>query len=450
MLHTGDIDWKAVRVLMFSRDDAFRFLVRQTFRKLNVREILSTSVAADATPMMNQVPDVALIDPEGDADGAHAFLQRVRAADHGIPVLLMGSSADKALLARFLPLGIEGVVPKRVSGHELTHRVNESMRNPKRLPVPAAAAPASPLDQPLPPPASPPPVPPPAPLSSTPAPTPAAPPAPSPAVPSAPAPPPRTAAATMAPASTPPRAGAASPPSPGQGRGPARGGTLETAGMTAPPERKSRDYALIDDDPEAHRLAAKRKKLWLEELSRQGKAPKKGKDVAALDVSAIVAAHLLWLTSRGAEGQRAQFNKMDLGGADLSGAVLANASFRQAQLSDAFLAESRLDGADFRHAILEAAQLGGANLGVAQLRHADLRLANLEGASLRGADLSGARLGGAKLAGADFGGAILVGSDLCKADLSKAENLTQAQVEKTLCDLETRLPPGLSRPVKND
>lgn len=421
MLHTGDIDWKATRVLLFSRDDAFRFLVRQTFRKLNVREILSTSISADATPMMGQGPDIALLDPDGDMDMAQAFLERVRAADADMPVLLVGASSDKPMVSRLLPLGLEGIVPKRVSGHELTHRVSNTLKNPTRLAVPVAK-PLSPLEQPV---VVTPPVT--VTVDST-----------ASAI---------IASTTVAPASTPPRPSRYAPPPPLAV--PPRGGKLEAGDIVAGQTLAKRNYALVDDeDDQAKRLAEKRKKRWLEELAREGRNPKKGKDVAALDVSAIVAAHALWLVSQAAEGQRAVFNTMDLGGADLSGAVLANASFREADLSDAFLAESRLDGADFRYAVLGAAQMGGANLGVAQLRHADLRLANLEGASLRGADLSGGRLRGAKLAGADFAGAILMGCDLCAADLSKVENLTQGQIDKTLCDLETRLPPGLNRPIK--
>ncbi|OJX68063.1 pentapeptide repeat-containing protein [Magnetospirillum sp. 64-120] len=430
MLHSGDIDWKGIRVLLFSRDDSFRFLVRQTFRKLNVREILSTSVSADATPMMGQVPDIALLDPDGDVDQAVAFLERVRQADADMPVLLIGASSDKPLLARFLPLGLEGVVPKRVSGHELTHRVADALKNPKRMAVPVVAKASSPLDQPVTPPAPPPPVTKAAPVTAS----------PSTASPSTAAP----VTAPQVPVRTP---SAYQPPAGLDGRKPT-GGKLGDGDIAVTAQAKSRQYDLVEDDSEAKRLAEKRKKRWLEEMARQGKTPKKGKDVAALDVSAIVAAHGQWLVSKGADGQRAVFNKMDLGGADLSGAILANASFREADLSDAFLAESRLDGADFRYAVLGAAQLGGANLGVAQLRHADLRLANLEGCCLRGADLAGAKLSRAKLAGADLGGAILMGADLAQADLSKVENLTQGQVEKTLCDLETKLPPGLTRPVK--
>lgn len=420
MLQTGSIDWKTIRVLVFSQDDGFRFLVRQTFRKLNVREILSTSVSADATPMMGQAPDIALLDPEADLEMATAFLERVRAADATMPVLVMGANTDKAMLAKVLPLGVEGVVPKRVSGHELTHRVVEAMKSPKRLPMPVLR-PETALDKPIVV----------APLAVQ-------------------AGGGASASATFpAPTALVPAKSSYVPPPSDLSRARSGGGKLDAGDIVAETPRITRDYALIEDDDEARRLAEKRKKRWLEELSREGRKPKTGKDVAALDVSAIVAAHGQWLVSQGAEGQRAIFNTMDLGGADLSGAVLANASFREATLSDAFLVGSRLDGGDFRHAVLQAAQLSEADLGVAQLRHADLRMANLEEASLRGADLSGARLSGAKLAGADLTGAILMGCDLTATDLSKAKNLTQAQVERTLCDLGTRLPPGLSRPRKD-
>jgi uncharacterized protein YjbI with pentapeptide repeats len=137
----------------------------------------------------------------------------------------------------------------------------------------------------------------------------------------------------------------------------------------------------------------------------------------------------------------------DLAGVDLSGAILANATFREVDLSDSCLAEARLDGSDFRYATLSAANLGGANLGVAALRHAKLNLSNLEGAVLRGTDLSGASLSGARTAGADFKGAVMMGADLRDADLSRVENLTQAQVDKTICDKATKLPPGVFRPL---
>lgn len=461
-LHSGNVDWPKIRVLVFSLDDAFRFLARQTFRKLNVREVLSTSVPADAAPMMGQAPDIALVDVDGDLALALAFLQRVRGVDAAMPVLLVAKAEDRARLGDALALGIEGVVPKPISGHELVHRVGDSLKAPRRVPVPAAKDAPKPL-----------------------------------------APPPKASSGFVAGSG---RAGAGGGsyggPVGDAAAGKSGGGAwlgdddLPASGQKvsggklawgdddlAPAKTGGGSYGddevpasapapakaaagkgvletLADSLPEALRPKRRRKEeaeqaeverlRWQKELAEAGHQSRNGKDVAGLDVDAIVAAHLQWLTSQGAEGKRADFKKMDLAGGSLAGAVLANAGFREADLSDAQLAEARLDGADFRYASLSAADLSAANLGVAQLRHSDLRLANLQGASLRGADLSGARLRGAKLAGADFKGAILVGSELAECDLSKADNLTQGQVDKANCDMQTKLPPGLSRPRKDE
>ncbi|MCR6629722.1 MAG: pentapeptide repeat-containing protein [Magnetospirillum sp.] len=477
-LHSGGIDWPRIRILVFSQDDAFRFLTRQTFRKLNVREVLSTSVPADATPMMGQGPDIALVDVDGDVQAALAFLQRVRAADAAMPVLMVAKADDRALIAGALPLGIEGFVPKPVSGHELSHRVGDSLAQPRRIAAPKPVA------------------------------KPAAPAAASPA----PAPVPASAAmadggalrAELAeltarlgnsidghgkdghgghgPLRRSPGGGTYGSAADGTAVAPAAdagawlgdddlvpakprtgGGTLDAADAApAAPAATGKLEALMAALPDKLKPRRKRKDSaeqaeeeaerarWQAELAEAGHRQRQGEDVAGLDVDAIVAGHLAWLTTQGAEGKRAEFRKMDLAGADLAGTVLANAGFRDADLSDARLAEARLDGADFRHACLGAADLGGANLGVAQLRHCDLRLANLQGASLRGADLSGARLGGAKMAGADLKGATLVGSDLAGADLSRVDGLTQGQVDKAVCNPKTKLPPGVFRPRKQE
>lgn len=469
-LHSGDTSWPKVRILVYSLDDAFRFLVRQTFRKLAVREVLSTSVAADATPMMEQVPDIALVDVDGDVDAALAFLRRVREADSEMPVLLVAKASDRALVTGALPLGVEGFVPKPVSGHELGHRVGDSLKEPRRLPVPPPSPPVIPLTSPG--------------GGSRPLGGGGAKGAMS-AQGLAAAGHDRQAKAVSggsygdpAPVLGQKRPGGtwldddgpadgrkkasggkygddvpviATAPSPGgygdlASDGPAGspGGDMEALADCLPAKLKPKRRAKAEmEQAEAERAQ------WRAELAEQGHRSRQGGDVAGLDVGAIVAAHLSWLTTQGGEGKRADCGKMDLAGADLSTAVLANAGFRGADLSDARLTDARLDGADFRHAILAAADLAGADLGVAQMRHCDLRLANLQAASLRGADLSGARLGGAKLAGADFKGAILVGCDLAGADLSQVDGLIQAQIEKIVSDGDTRLPPGVRIPRKD-
>jgi len=84
----------------------------------------------------------------------------------------------------------------------------------------------------------------------------------------------------------------------------------------------------------------------------------------------------------------------------------------------------------------------GADLIGRNFRGADLRGANLRGAYLIGADLRGADLSMADLIGAD-----LRGADLRAADLVTSIFLTQFQVNAANGDLDTRLPPSLSRPA---
>ena len=95
-----------------------------------------------------------------------------------------------------------------------------------------------------------------------------------------------------------------------------------------------------------------------------------------------------------------------------------------------------LSRAEFRRAQLDQATLIEANLMGAVLTEADLSEARLEKADLRGA----------KLAHADLRGARLEGANLCGADLRLAKGLTQAQVDRTLGDRRTALPPGLTPP----
>jgi DnaJ-domain-containing protein 1 len=95
-----------------------------------------------------------------------------------------------------------------------------------------------------------------------------------------------------------------------------------------------------------------------------------------------------------------------------------------------------LSRAEFRRAQLDQATLNEANLMGAVLTEADLSEARLEQADLRGA----------KLAYADLRGAQLEGANLCGADLRLARGLTQAQIDRTLGDRRTTLPPGLTPP----
>ena len=84
----------------------------------------------------------------------------------------------------------------------------------------------------------------------------------------------------------------------------------------------------------------------------------------------------------------------------------------------------------------------GADLVGADLRHTDLVGADLRGALLIGADLSGTDLSLADLTGAD-----VRATNIRRADLSRAIFLTQAQLEATSGDRNTKVPQSRTRPA---
>lgn len=150
-------------------------------------------------------------------------------------------------------------------------------------------------------------------------------------------------------------------------------------------------------------------------------------------LTAILAAHLVWLSTSGEDGERA----------DLRGANLEDADLRDADLRDANLEGAFLEGVNFEAANLEAANLRGANLREAGLRGARLERANLQSANLeianfqgaflynadlRDANLDNANLKDANLQGANLDRAFLGGASLRGADLSVA-SLKEANLE---------------------
>ena len=102
---------------------------------------------------------------------------------------------------------------------------------------------------------------------------------------------------------------------------------------------------------------------------------------------------------------------------------------------------------DLSDSLLNGANLHGATLLEARLGNADLRLANLTMALLAGADLSYANLGGAVFDHADLADASLRGAILDGARLELAQNLTQAQIDAALGNVDTVLPADLQVPA---
>ena len=95
-----------------------------------------------------------------------------------------------------------------------------------------------------------------------------------------------------------------------------------------------------------------------------------------------------------------------------------------------------------RGAVLRFATLSKANLEAADLFEADLAHARLDGANL-----AGANLGCTILDYADFSGAILSNANLAGASLLHVQNLTQSQINLSICDSATIFPTHLVHPI---
>ena len=101
-----------------------------------------------------------------------------------------------------------------------------------------------------------------------------------------------------------------------------------------------------------------------------------------------------------------------------------------------------LSSASMRGAVLRFATLSKANLEAADLFEADLAHARLDGANLAGANLSCTILDYA-----DFSGAILSNANLAGTSLLHVQNLTQSQINLSICDATTVFPAHLVHPI---
>ena len=100
-------------------------------------------------------------------------------------------------------------------------------------------------------------------------------------------------------------------------------------------------------------------------------------------IAAILAAHELYLSSDGEQGDVADLRRADLSGRDLRGANLQRANLAGADLSEANLCDARLGKACLRDTSLYAANLTDANLeGAVDLLGRQMAGANLTRAKL--------------------------------------------------------------------
>ncbi len=165
------------------------------------------------------------------------------------------------------------------------------------------------------------------------------------------------------------------------------------------------------------------------------------------------------LNMRFARAENIPLSGANLGSADFTGAYLRDAIMDRVNLSNA-----RLDYAFLETAELPHAQMVNTQLTYSQLRHANLSASDLHCANFRGANLLGAIFVGAKLEGTgfeasnlseadftnaeltsvDFTGARLYKADFRNADLTNVIQLSKEQMQETVWDKSTKLPPHLA------
>jgi uncharacterized protein YjbI with pentapeptide repeats len=117
-------------------------------------------------------------------------------------------------------------------------------------------------------------------------------------------------------------------------------------------------------------------------------------------------------------------------------------SLSQRQLGPINGGPINLRAVSMQRAFLRSASLSVADLEAADLSGADLAYARLDQANLKAANLSGAILDYA-----DFTGAVLIDANLSGASLQHVQNLTQAQINDSICNAATILPAHLEHPA---
>lgn len=134
----------------------------------------------------------------------------------------------------------------------------------------------------------------------------------------------------------------------------------------------------------------------------------------------------------GATADKANFARIEAYRADFTGVSAVEASFTNAELQRAEFSKADLTSADF-----EKAELSRVNFAGATITGTRFSLANLSRADFQGAVFQGP---------IDFEDAFLYLTRFDGMDLSAATGLTQAQLDLTCGNADTKLPAGLTAP----
>jgi uncharacterized protein YjbI with pentapeptide repeats len=141
------------------------------------------------------------------------------------------------------------------------------------------------------------------------------------------------------------------------------------------------------------------------------------------ELTAILAAHIVWVETRSRDGQRADFRGAKLEDVVLDGANLAEADFSGASLRGVGFVNANLMAADFTKCSMESVVFSGANLTRASFRKSKGKIVVFEGA-----DLSFANFEQCELPNVDFY------SSRCSGTKFRAANLSESNFKRALIE----------------
>lgn len=133
---TGEIDWRALQVLIVDDQFNFRSLLRSLLNTLGVQKIHEARSGAEALEVMQNFPiDVVLVDDGMKPMDGISFTMAVRAGQGGVNpktlvILMPSEEITKEYLLRATQSGVHDLVVKPLATKTVRSRIERHLRNP--------------------------------------------------------------------------------------------------------------------------------------------------------------------------------------------------------------------------------------------------------------------------------------------------------------------------------
>ena len=126
-----DTDWKK-KIILHVEDEPLRLKIdKENFEK-NDFAVVQAKNCTDAIRLyIEKSPDIVLVDIqlECSTDGGFQVIRQIREKDPLIPILMLTSSDEEALVVKGYDLGINDYIRKSASYKEIIARINYALQN---------------------------------------------------------------------------------------------------------------------------------------------------------------------------------------------------------------------------------------------------------------------------------------------------------------------------------